>query len=119
MFWRHLDDEGHVTWALRLEAGSVSNDRLMHARAYGTICALYCVWTGTIPFPISPWLFYLILVDFSSIIDTQFIKAINPNIATYLQGWPVDATRLNLDPGSEETRLIYTHLSPTAVCSSL
>lgn len=116
MFWRRLDDEGHVTWALRLEAESVSADRLAHARAYGTICALYCVWTGTVPYPISPWLLYLILVDFPTIIDTQFIKLVNPNIATYLRGWPVNYTRLNLDSNSEETRLICTHLSPTVVC---
>lgn len=115
--WRHLDDLGHVTWAVRSGA-SVSASRLARAKAHGTLCALHMAWFGSLPYPISPWLFLLIISGFSSIIDHTFIVSLNPSLAACLAFWPLDdSVPLDLSPMSIPSQLIATHLHNVTVCT--
>jgi hypothetical protein len=116
-YWRHLDTDGQVTWALR--RGSASNNRLTMAKVHGTLCALHIVWFGILPYPVSVWMLLLVIAGFPSLLDTTFIRFINPSLAVRLQAWPLDhTTELNLDPVSPTSQLIHLHLHNVTVCST-
>lgn len=113
--WRHLDDLDHVTWAVR-SGVSASRLRLVRAKAHGTLCALHMVWLGSAPYPISPWLFLLVISGFPAILDLRFITALNPSLAERLAFWPLDNTvTLDLAPMSIPSQLIATHLHNVTV----
>jgi hypothetical protein len=107
--WKTLNDHGHVTWAVRSNASSV---RLARAKAHGTLCALHFAWLGTLPLPISPYMFLLAISGhLSEAFDLTFMTAINPELAEQLREWPlVHSEPLNLRAGSTTSQLILTYL---------
>jgi hypothetical protein len=113
-YWRHLDDGGHVTWALR--RGGASRSRIAMAKVHGTLCALHVVWTGVLPFPVSVWMLLLVISGFPSLLDSTFLHYINPSLAIRLQAWPLDHSEvLDLDPLSPTSQVINLHLHNISV----
>jgi len=120
-FWRTVGD-GLVSWAVRSSPiVSVSQKRLNIARTFGTICALHVCWLQTLPHPVAPWFIYLIIQDFSSLIDTSFISSFSPQFGRQLAQWPIDSSiPLELDirrsPLPACAQLILSYLPHVQVC---
>lgn len=119
-YWRKQDN--FVVWALRPDPYRVAAQRLAHARTHGTLCALHILWLAAIPSPISPFLIFLAIHDFSSMIDTTWINKFDKNIATRLRAWPINPDELDL--ASDENRakllpIISTYLRMSTVSRQL
>lgn len=87
-YWQIQD--GFAVWAFRPNPTSSSATRLVHARAYGTLCALHIIWLTALPYPVSPFHILLAIHDFPSLIDSSFIGKVHPEIAQCLLAWPLD-----------------------------
>ncbi|KAF4590092.1 hypothetical protein EYR38_009390 [Pleurotus pulmonarius] len=103
-YWRKQDN--FVVWALRPDPYRVAAQRLAHARTHGTLCALHILWLAAIPSPISPFLIFLAIHDFSSMIDTTWINKFDKNIAARLRAWPINPDELDLTSDENRAKLL-------------
>ncbi|KAF4606218.1 hypothetical protein EYR38_000267 [Pleurotus pulmonarius] len=114
-YWRNHD--GFVVWALRPDPNNVNAHRLACARAHGTLCALHMVWLAAIPHPVSPFLLLLAIHGFSALIDSAFIRKVNPQLADTLSAWPMDPSTPISISTMEQSRRILLVLSYIGISS--
>jgi hypothetical protein len=113
LFWTNLDNMGQRTFAV-LPITS-STERLARVKAHGTLVALHMLWLGLAPFPISAWMILLAIEGPKSIYDLDFIRSINPETASELEGWPLDPSA----PLTNDASLLLSNHLSISVCLPL
>lgn len=80
--------DGYVT--LRTSSLFVSNDTLNNAFALGVLCAFFMLKCHSGPDPVSPALIQAAIGGVDSIVDSEWLEAINPDVAKKLAILPAD-----------------------------
>lgn len=109
-----MNNYGHVTWAVRVDQPSAS--RLATAKTHGTLCALHFIWLGSLPLPISPYMFLLAITgSLPDTLDHSFMKHVNPELDQRLLQWPINSEPLDLATGSPVSQIIILFLQHVTV----
>ena len=80
--------DGYLT--LRTSSLFVSDDTLNNAFALGVLCAFFMLKCHSGPDPVSPALIQAAIGGVDSIVDSEWIEAINPDVAKKLGLLPTD-----------------------------
>ncbi|KAF8835016.1 hypothetical protein BDN67DRAFT_984906 [Paxillus ammoniavirescens] len=114
--WTLVNDEGFYCPSILLY---VSEDRIVHLKACGSLCALHIFYLGQAPLPCSPFLLQWIIGGFNSIVDLTFAEILAPDTASTLAALPISGKGpFNFrDYGSNLTSLItqYVGVQPSQI----
>lgn len=118
-----VQDTGNGDGYLSLKTSSsslfVSNDTLNNAFALGVLCAFFMLKCHSGPDPVSPVLLQAAIGGVDSIVDFEWIEAINPDVAKSLSLLPTDPDVPIPEDNQSLRILIASKMDNFRVCTHL